>query len=309
MSRYLIGVDIGGTSIKIGCFDLNGYLIEKWDIPTDKSNQGENILKDIAYSIINKVDVQSITGIGFGVPGPVSDGVVLNCVNLGWGQKNVSQEFNRIFPYDYIPVRVSNDANIACAGEVFSGSGKGYKNVVMFTLGTGVGGGILVDGKIVEGLNGVAGELGHMLIDRKYNLPCNCGKKGCTETVASATGIVNLAKLKLKETTQRSLLRQYDNFSAKRVFDMAKQGDEIALQVIDEASDYLAYAMSLVALTLNPELFIIGGGVSNAGDFLLDKIKTRFYPYVGPFIKNQKMVIASLGNDAGMYGAAFLVRP
>lgn len=308
MNRYLLGVDVGGTSIKIGRFDLQGILIEKWDIPTDRSHNGESILKDIATSIISKVDVSNIEGIGFGVPGPVSDGVVLNCVNLGWGEKNVIEEFYQYFPYRQVTIRVSNDANVACAGEVFQGSGKGYKNVVMFTLGTGVGGGILVDGKIVDGLNGVGGELGHMLIDRLHNLPCNCGKTGCTETVASATGIVNLAKLKLKESNQRSTLRQYDNFSAKRVFDMAKQGDEIALEVIEEAADYLAYAMSIVTFTLNPELFIFGGGVSNAGDFLLDKIRAHYYPYVLPFIKDQKMVIASLGNDAGMYGAAYLVK-
>ena len=308
MSRYLLGVDVGGTSVKIGRFDLEGVLLEKWDIPTDKSNNGDNILRDIALSILMKVDVSLVDGIGFGVPGPVSDGIIFNGVNLGWGKKNISEEFYQYFPYPNILVRVSNDANVACAGEVFQGSGKGYKNVVMFTLGTGVGGGILVDGKIVDGHNGVGGELGHMVIDRKHNLKCNCGKIGCTETVSSATGIVNLAKIKLKESNNKSALRQYDNFSAKRVFDMAKQGDEIALETIEEAADYLAYAMSLVTFTLNPELFIIGGGVSNAGEFLLDKIKAHFYPYVFPFINDQKMVIASLGNDAGMYGAAYLVK-
>jgi len=308
MKKYLIGVDVGGTSIKIGQFDLEGILQQKWDIPTNKLHNGENILKDIATSILHKIDVQMISGIGIGVPGPVSNGYVLNGVNIGWGRKNVSEEFYHHFPYPHIQIRVSNDANLACAGEVFQGSGKGYKDVVMFTLGTGVGGGILVDGQIVEGINGVAGELGHMQIDHVHQIQCNCGKKGCTETVTSATGIVNLAKIKLSQSNKQSMLRSLDSFSAKRVFDYAKQGDELAIEVIEEASDYLAYAMSLVTLTLNPELFIIGGGVSNAGDFLLDKIIKHYYHYVSSLITNQKIVIASLGNDAGIYGAAYMVK-
>lgn len=308
MSKYLIGIDVGGTSIKIGQFSIDGSLLQKWDIPTDKSQQGENIIKDIANSILHKVDVESINGIGIGVPGPVTNGYVLNGVNIGWGKKNVTEEFYQHFPYRHIPVRVSNDANLACAGEVYQGSGKGYKDVVMFTLGTGVGGGILINEQIVEGFNGVAGELGHMFIDKVHQIQCNCGKKGCTETVTSATGIVNLAKIKLAESSKKSLLRPLDNFSAKRVFDLAKQGDQLADEVIEEAADYLAYAMSLVTLTINPELFIIGGGVSNAGEFLLNKIKKYYQKYLNSLITDQKIVIASLGNDAGIYGAAYMVK-
>ncbi len=308
MNEYILGVDIGGTTIKIGQFDTNGTILNKWDVPTDRSNNGSNILKDIYTSISTKLDIESIRGIGFGVPGPVSNGIVFHCVNLGWGEKNVAEEFNHFIGDHYIEIKVSNDANVACAGEVYQGSARGYKNVVLFTIGTGVGGGILVNGELVDGFTGAGGELGHIIVDRKYQLPCNCGKKGCLETVSSATGIVNLAKLKLKQTQTPSLLRQFDNFSAKRVFDLAKSGDALALEVVDEAADYLAYAMSLVTLTVNPELFVLGGGVSNAGEFLLDHIKAHYYSYVGPFVKNQKMVIASLGNDAGMFGAAYLVK-
>jgi len=308
MNEFILGVDIGGTTVKIGQFDINGNLLNKWDIPTDRTENGSNILKDIFISITSKMTIDSIRGIGFGVPGPVSNGVVLHCVNLGWGEKNVAEEFNSYLGDHYVEIKVSNDANVACAGEVYQGSAKGYKNVVLLTIGTGVGGGILVNGELVDGYTGAGGELGHMMVDRKHQLPCNCGKKGCLETVSSATGIVNLAKLKLKQSPVPSLLRQFDSFSAKRVFDLAKAGDALALEVVDEAADYLAYAMSLVTLTVNPELFVLGGGVSNAGEFLLDRIKARYYPYVGPFVKNQKMVIATLGNDAGMFGAAYLVK-
>jgi len=308
MDKYLVGVDVGGTTIKIGQFDLEGNLLLKWDIPTDRTLNGDNILKDIYLSIAEKIDLTMIKGIGFGVPGPVSGTVVLNCVNLGWGTKDVAKEFHQFLNHPEIMIKVSNDANVACAGEVFQGSAKGYRNVVLFTLGTGVGGGILCNGEIVDGYNGVGGELGHMMIDFKHKLPCNCGKKGCLETVASATGIVNLAKLRLKSNRTRSLLRQFDNFSAKRVFDLAKQGDPVSVDVIDEATDYLAYAMSLVTLTVNPELFVIGGGVSNAGDYLIDKLQEHYYKYVNPFILEQKMVIASLGNDAGIFGAAYMVK-
>lgn len=308
MNKYLIGVDVGGTSIKIGQFNLEGVLIEKWDIPTNKANHGDNIIRDIAASLMSKLDPNTIDGVGIGVPGPVTNGLVLNGVNIGWKTKNVSEEFYQYFPYRNIHIRVSNDANVACAGEVYQGSGKGYKDVVMFTLGTGVGGGILIDGKIVDGKNGYGGELGHMPIDRIHDIQCNCGKKGCLETVTSATGIVTLAKIKLSESNRNSQLRQHDTFSAKRVFDYAKQGDEIALEVIEEAADYLAYAISIVTYVLNPELFIIGGGVSNAGDFLVEKILKHYQKYVASFLSDQKIVIASLGNDAGIYGAASMVK-
>jgi glucokinase len=309
MKNHLIGVDIGGTSIKIGIFDFEGRLINKWDIPTNKLNHGEDILHDIYNSILERTSFDDVFGIGFGVPGPVSNEIALNCVNLGWNNKHLVEDFRKILSDENMIIRLANDANCACAGEVFQGSAKGFQNVAMFTLGTGVGGGILQNGTIVEGVNGLGGEPGHIVVDFLHKFPCNCGKKGCLETVSSATGIVNLAKEKLTKTKRQSALRNFANFSAKRVFDLAKQGDQLSIDVIDEAANYLAYAMSMIALTTNPELFVIGGGVSNAGEYLLNKIKDHFYSYVNPFIRDQKIVIASLGNDAGIYGAAYMVKP
>jgi len=308
MKKYLLGVDIGGTTIKIGQFDLDGELLQKWDIPTRLENQGEHILMDVATFLLEKVNLSLVRGIGFGVPGPVNKNTVFHCVNLGWKMKDVAAEFSEMIPEKDIILRVSNDANVAAAGELYQGIAKGYKNMVMFTLGTGVGGGIIVDGKVIDGINGVAGEVGHMFVDPKYLLSCNCGKKGCLETVSSATGIVALAKIHLKETDTPSILRRYSSFSAKKVFDAAKEGDKIAFSVVDEAADYLAYAFSLITHILNPEIYVLGGGVSNAGEFLIERIEDHYYDYVKPFISHSQFAIASLGNDAGIYGAAYLVR-
>jgi glucokinase len=307
MKKYLMGIDVGGTTVKIGQFDLEGKLLGKWDLPTDRSDRGSHILEQIHASLAERLDLEEVKGIGFGVPGPVSEGIVFNCVNLGWGSTNVEQEFRRYLKNPDIQVKVSNDANVAAAGEVFQGAAKGYRNVCLFTLGTGVGGGIIVDGKLVDGVNGIGGELGHLLVDRAGRFSCNCGKKGCLETVASATGIVNLAKLHMAQDPT-SLLHKFETFSAKRVFDLAKAGDRAALKAVDEAADYLAYAASLVTLVNNPEIFVFGGGVSAAGQFLLDLIEKHYPDYVRPFLQKGHFALASLGNDAGMYGAAFLVR-
>lgn len=307
MKKYLMGIDVGGTTVKIGQFDLEGTLLAKWDIPTDRTDRGSHILEQIHASLAGKLDLNEVKGIGFGVPGPVSEGVVFNCVNLGWGSTNVEREFRKYLKNPEVQIKVSNDANVAAAGEVFQGVAKGYRNVCLFTLGTGVGGGIIVDGKLVDGVNGIGGELGHLLVDRSGRFACNCGKKGCLETVASATGIVNLAKMHMAQDST-SLLHKFESFSAKRVFDLAKAGDRAALKAVDEAADYLAYAASLVTLVNNPELFVFGGGVSAAGQFLIDLIEKHYPDYVRPFLEKGHFALASLGNDAGMYGAAFLVR-
>jgi len=305
---YLIGVDIGGTTVKMGIFDHQGQNLEKWEIPTDKTDHGARILLDIYRSLVAHVKVEDILGIGFGVPGPVSDGVVFNCVNLGWGKTDVEAEFRKhIGPADLL-IRVSNDANVAAAGEFFRGGGVGVNNLCFFTLGTGVGGGLILNGKVVDGVNGLGGELGHLVVDREGRFACNCGKHGCLETVASATGIVNLARLHLL-SEPHSLLHSVSPLTAKAVFDAAKAGDSAALQAVDEATDYLAYACSLVTFTVNPERFVFGGGGAKAGDFLLDKIASAYPRYVRPFLTRGEFALATLGNDAGIYGAAYLVRP
>ncbi len=308
MKKYLFGVDIGGTSIKIGLFDLAGNLLEKWDIITNKSDLGEHILKDIADSILSKKEADDIFGIGFGVPGPVHKDIVLSCVNLGWALKNVKEEFYAIIQDRSIVIHVSNDANVATAGELFAGIAKGYQNVVMFTLGTGIGGGIVLNGKVIDGMNGVAGEVGHIVVDFDHQFLCNCGKKGCLETVASATGIIRLAEYKLQHENTPSILRKLNHFSAKKVIDLAKEGDTLAMSVMSEAASYLAYLMAALTNTINPDIFVIGGGVSNAGQYLIDEIKKHYYQYVQPFITHTNFAIASLGNDAGIFGAAYMVK-
>jgi len=207
-----------------------------------------------------------------------------------------------------IIVKAGNDANVAAAGEMYKGAAQGFSNVLMFTLGTGVGGGIVIDGKLVEGVNGSGGELGHVIVDNKHNFTCNCGKKGCLETVASATGIVTLAKERLAGSKAWSPLRRFDEFSAKKVFDCAKDNDLIAKQTIDESMRYLALAMSTASLTLDPDIIVIGGGVSNAGEIIIEYVNKYFYDMVKPFIMKAKIVLASLGNDAGIYGCAYLIR-
>lgn len=308
MAKQIIGVDVGGTTIKIGRFTLDGTLLQKWDIPTNRTQNGRFIVQEILDSISSHVQISEIKGIGFGVPGPVVDGVVTNCINLGWGKTYLVDDVKALINDASITIAATNDANAAAAGEAFQGIAKDYNNVCLLTLGTGVGGGIVIHGSVINGFNGSAGELGHLFVDEKYHLPCNCGKHGCLETVASATGIVNIAKIFLKNSSEPSMLRSFDNFSAKRVFDLAKSGETLALQIIDEAASYLAKAMAVVTMTVNPEVFVLGGGVSNAGEFLIQRIEPHYYALVEPFVHHTKIMLAKLGNDAGIYGAASLVK-
>lgn len=308
MRDYLIGVDIGGTTIKIGKFNQEGHLLEKWDIPTDKSDHGRHILNHVIDSIYSRVRLDAIKGIGIGVPGPVKDGIVLRAVNLGWGTMYVEETVRALLGDQDIQIAVGNDANVAAAGEVFQGAAKGFRNVVMLTLGTGVGGGIIQDGKLIEGAHGVGGEFGHIVIDQLHGFACNCGKKGCLETVTSATGIVQLAKKRLHEHWEDTPLRSYESFSAKKVFDFAKAGDAFCQSIIAEVADKLAYALSIVTLSIDPDIILFGGGVSLAGEYLMDQIKKTYLEYVSPFIHEANFALALLGNDAGIYGAAYLVR-
>jgi glucokinase len=308
MKDYLIGVDIGGTTVKLGKFNLDGVLLEKWDIPTNRSDHGRHIAKDVIDSIYSRVRMDAIKGIGLGVPGPVKDGIVLRAVNLGWGKTHLEETVRALLGNQDLEIAVGNDANVAAAGEVFQGAAKGCRNVVMLTLGTGVGGGIIQDGKLIEGAHGVGGEFGHIVIDTTHKFACNCGKAGCLETVTSATGIVNVAKKRLLEFKGETPLHSFESFSAKKVFDFAKAGDPFCQTVIDEVADYLAYALSIVTLSIDPDVILFGGGVSLAGEYLIEQVKKHFRPYVEPFIHEANFALATLGNDAGIYGAAYLVR-
>lgn len=308
MRKYNLGIDIGGTSIKIGLFSLDNFLLDIWKIPTNKTSYGDKILFEIKEIIVEKIAINEIRAIGIGVPGPVAKNMVFSCVNLGWGEKDVVKELKQILEDDEIIIKVANDANVAAAGEIYQGVAKGYINAFMVTLGTGIGGGVIIDGKVVDGINGVAGEIGHTHIDDLFNLNCNCGKIGCLETVASATGIVRLAKVYLNNSPLPSPLRRYPDFSAKKVIDYAKDEDPLAMEIFDKAMEYLARVLAKVTYIINPDIFIIGGGVSNAGNFVIERIEQYYYPLVVPFIKKTNFAIATLGNNAGIYGACYLVK-
>ena len=307
MSQYVYGVDIGGTTVKIGLFSIGGELLDKWEITTRTDDGGSLILSDIAKSIDENlttkgIDKADVKGVGMGVPGPVrEDGTVLKCVNLGWGVFNAAEELSGLIG---LPVKVGNDANMAALGEYWQGGGKGYKSIIMVTLGTGVGGGIIIDGKMLAGVNGAGGEIGHMTIDLNEQDVCNCGKKGCLEQYASATGIVRLANKALNDSDKPSKLREVKYISAKEIFDAAKSGDEIAVGLVEEHGKRLGYALANISCVVDPEVFVIGGGVSKAGEILLDATKKYYQQYAFHACKNTGFELAKLGNDAGMYGGA-----
>lgn len=308
--EYLYGIDVGGTTVKIGLFSKEGELIEKWEVPTRKEDNGKYILGDIAQSIkenikAHEIKKEELAGAGVGVPGAVLGFTKVNeCVNLGWGNMDVGKELSQMLE---CPVKVTNDANVAALGEMWTGAAADYKNAVMVTLGTGVGGGIIVDGHIVNGSRGYGGEIGHMTVDPKDTRTCNCGKTGCLELYASATGIVFETKKALEESNEETPLRGLKDITAKDIFDYAKQGDAFAGKQVDQLGEKLALAFGNIALMVDPEVFVIGGGVSKAGDILLDAIAKHYASYTFGMAQNGKFVLATLGNDAGIYGAASLL--
>lgn len=310
MEKYIFGVDLGGTTVKMGLFKEDASLLDKWEIPTVKDNDGEGILPDIAGSIKSKIadkniDKEDILGVGIGVPGPVdSKGVIYQAANLGWDVFNVSETLSGLVG---LPVKAGNDANVAALGEMWKGGGAGYGNMVMVTLGTGVGGGIIVEGEILAGYKGSGGEIGHIHVQDGEEKCCGCGNKGCLEQYASATGIVYIAKKRLAKDDMPSVLRQREDFSAKTVWDAVKSGDALAIEVAEQFGEYLGKALASIACVVNPEIIVIGGGVSKAGDILLDYIVKNYLPYVFRGSRETKFALATLGNDAGIYGAAKLM--
>ena len=305
MKKYAFGIDVGGTTCKIGFFETSGKLIDKWEIKTNTENNGAAILSDIAQAVDNKLAQEGISkddvqGAGIGVPGPVkSNGVVNRCVNLGWGVVNVEEELGNLTG---LKVKAGNDANVAALGEMWQGAAKGCKDVIMVTLGTGVGGGIIVDGKVVAGFNGAGGEIGHITVNHDEIEACNCGQYGCLEQYTSATGIVRVAKRKLAKTNDETTLRSFAELTAKDVFDEAKAGDAVALGLVDEVCGILGATLSNIACVVDPEVVVIGGGVSKAGNILIESIQKHFVETSFHACRNTKFVIAGLGNDAGMYG-------
>lgn len=310
MKKYGFGVDIGGTTIKMSLFEMTGHMVDKWEIPTNTQNHGSSILDDVATVIegrlvqdgISKDDVE---GIGVGVPGPVvQDAVVTECVNLGWGRVEVAKE---LAEKTGLKIRVGNDANVAALGEMWQGGGKGYKNVIMITLGTGVGGGIIINGNVINGSNGAGGEIGHVFVDETEEEVCGCGKRGCLEQYASATGIVRLANRALAADQRESSMRDVEKISAKTVLDAAKAGDEVALEVVEKMGRILGTALANAACIVDPQVFVIGGGVSRAGTIITEVIRKYYIERAFNSCRNADFALAQLGNDAGVYGCVYLL--
>ncbi|MBE5882028.1 MAG: ROK family glucokinase [Lachnospiraceae bacterium] len=309
MKKYCFGVDVGGTTIKMGLFDTDGNVLDKWEIVTRTENNGENVLPDIAEAVKNKMAEKSIAkedvaGVGVGVPGPVdSKGIVHRCVNLGWDEFNVNEKLGALVD---MPVMAGNDANVAALGEMWRGGGQGHEDLVVVTLGTGVGGGIIINGKMLTGANGSGGEIGHIHVQDGEPDTCGCGNNGCLEQYASATGIVRLAKRALAKTSQATVLNA-DSVTAKDVWDAVKDGDAVAIEVAEQFGKYLGEGLAAIAGVVNPEAFVIGGGVSKAGEILLSYVEKNYKPVVFHGSRDVEFTLATLGNDAGIFGAAKLI--
>ncbi len=336
MSKVLAAADVGGTAIKLGFFTEQGVLLRKWEIPTDISERGKNILPDINRSLrleAEKNDIPEIGGLGVGIPGPVSEeGVVEQCINLGWrGPVEVCKELGQLLPA--IPmIRCGNDASVAALGELWKGAGWNYDSAYLITLGTGVGGGYATKGRIVYGAHGAAGEIGHLAVNIRETASCACGGHGCLEQYASANGLVrlaaNLLELRSGKRTEHSLhierlfefgedelpkestpLEELSAFTSKDICELAKQGDAFCLFVLKVFGDCLGIGMNYISCTIDPEVFLIGGGLSNAGDIVLSTIRRGFQKYAISSCMETEIVRAQLGNEAGIYGCIRLLLP
>ncbi|AGZ23220.1 ROK family glucokinase [Streptococcus suis] len=317
MSKKIIGIDLGGTSVKLAILTTEGEIQEKWSIKTNILDDGSHIVPDIIDSIKQRFDTHGLTkddflGVGMGSPGVVDSeaGTVIGAYNLNWKTLQlVKDQFEAALG---LPFFIDNDANVAALGEQWVGAGNNNPNVVFMTLGTGVGGGVIAAGNLIRGVKGAGGELGHITVDFDEPFACTCGKKGCLETVASATGIVNLSRRYADQYAGDAKLKQMiddgQDVTAKDVFDLAKEGDDLALIVYRHFSEYLGVACANIAAVLNPAYIVLGGGVSAAGEFLLDGVRKVFAENSFPQIKEStQIVLATRGNDAGVLGAASLV--
>lgn len=311
--KYSFGVDIGGTTVKIGLFEAEGVLLESWEIPTRKEDDGSHILPDVAKAISDKllekgIDDDDVRGIGLGVPGPVgTDGTIYKCVNLGWGIFNVEEELSSLTG---LTVKAGNDANVAALGEMWQGGGKGHSDVIMVTLGTGVGSGIIIEGKMAAGVNGASGEIGHMPVKDfdEEDAVCGCGKRGCLEQYTSANGIVRVSKKYLEaHPEEETVLRNIEDLTCKDIFDAAKAGDEVAVKLVDNVCKTLGRALAAVATVINTDIFVIGGGVSKAGTILTEGVEKYYREYAFHASRNTEFALATLGNNAGIYGGAGLL--
>ncbi len=312
LQPYAFGIDLGGTTAKLGLFQTDGTVLEKWQIPTDTTDLGVRILPNLATAVLAKMaernlSATEVAGVGIGVPGAVrNSSYVPVCANLGgWGDCHVSEELSALL--GGIPVQTANDANAAALGEYWMGGAKEYDSVVLTTLGTGVGGGVIVHGKIMAGGHGAGGEIGHITVNRAERAACGCGAKGCLEQYSSATGVVRgMNRILAEFYTEPSVLRG-KKFAAKDVFDAARAGDALALLSVDEMAAHLGHALSTIAEIMDPDIFLLGGGVSKAGDILIDAVTKHYKEYVFFACRETPIQVAALGNDAGIYGAVKLI--
>lgn len=307
MKKYAFGVDIGGTTCKIGFFETSGKLIDKWEIKTNTQNNGAGILDDVAAALKEKIAEQKLSleddiqGVGIGVPGPVNNkGEVPFCVNLGWGRVAVEEVLSE--KLDGINVKAGNDANVAALGEMWQGGAKGYEDIVMLTLGTGVGGAIIIGGKVIAGHHGAGGEVGHMTMNTEEENACACGRKGCLEQYGSANGLARLAKKALGKAHEETVLDTVAEITAKDVFDAYKAGDKVAEAIVKEFADILGDGLNRISCVVDPEIYVIGGGLSKAGEPLLDVVQQSFVEKAYGECKKTRFALATLGNDAGIYG-------
>ena len=313
MKEYAFGIDLGGTTAKVGLFTTAGELLEKWEVPTDTSHSGEHILANLAAAVRGKMEekslsAQQVEGVGVGVPGPVLDSriVPIVCANLGgWGNRNVAEDLSALL--DGLPVLVGNDANVAALGEIWMGAARGCRNAVMVTLGTGVGGGVIVNGKVIDGVHGAGGEIGHITVNPHETAVCGCGKRGCLEQYSSATGVVRCMKKLLEENPDTPCVLRGTDFAAKDVFDAARSGDVLAAREVDQMTATLGMALANIAAVVDPEMFLVGGGVARAGAVLFDPLVAHYRDTAFRSCRDIPIKAASLGNDAGIYGAVRLI--
>lgn len=312
MGKIVFGVDIGGTTVKMGLFSGEGELLEKWEVKTEiVENDNCAILRDIAGAIEEKlrehgIDREDVLGVGMGVPGPVlADGTVNKCVNLKWGVFNLEKTMSDLTG---IPVKAGNDANVAALGEQFRGGGEGFRNVVMVTLGTGVGAGVIIGGHIIPGAFGAAGEVGHIHVRDDESDTCGCGNHGCLEQYASANGIKRVKNRYLAAHSEEpTVLRELDDPDCKEIFRVARGGDRAALAVVDTYFDILGWTLAQIAAVVDPDAFVIGGGVSKEGPYLTEGIARAYKKYCFHASRNTRIMLAKLGNDSGIYGACGMI--
>lgn len=316
MSKKLLGIDLGGTTIKFGILTLEGEVQEKWAIETNTLENGRHIVSDIVESLKHRLSLYGLTkddflGIGMGSPGAVdrTSKTVIGAFNLNWAD---TQEVGSVIEKEVgIPFFIDNDANVAALGERWVGAGANNPDVVFVTLGTGVGGGVIADGNLIHGVAGAGGEIGHMIVDPENGFTCTCGNKGCLETVASATGVVRVARQLAEQYEGSSAIKAAidngDTVTSKDIFIAAEDGDKFANSVVERVSRYLGLAAANISNILNPDSVVIGGGVSAAGEFLRSRVEKYFVTFAFPQVKKStKIKIAELGNDAGIIGAASL---